>query len=531
MNNKLSESVRIVWVFIMVMYVQIVAACLNFDVFVPRIIVIMMTWTIFLITPYVIFRKKYLYVIATSMLFLDGLINLFHWIILKCPLNASSIFVFMNTNFNEASEFMTVKMTPMLLLIIPYIVLFVIVLKYIPNLSLKPRRNLLLWSALWTFIIVFFADNIIHNRFVRLAVPDVERAVISFVNESKSYKSLRTRNMYDIDAEIYTNDSTLVVVIIGESCNRNHMSLYGYHRETSPCLSDRNDIKIFDNVISHNSSTLQSIMNILTENNSERVRPVDSCIHVFDVFHSTSYKTYWISNQSPVGLWDNGVTSLAQNADSKIFVNLMASSSMENTQMASYDENLIQPLENSLKDDAKNKLVFIHMMGSHTQYNKRYPSNFNKFNSASDSKANIIDSYDNSILYNDYIIDSIFGGLKEYGMNHPDVRISALYFSDHGENVYDEGNYSGHDYSGDIPHSNVEIPFIFWFSQSQINYLKKSGNFLERDLHTPYMIDDLFHTIIDLADVRTGCFEPERSFVNSKYNSNRRRILENKRPY
>ena len=291
MNNKLSESVRIVWVFIMVMYVQIVAACLNFDVFVPRIIVIMMTWTIFLITPYVIFRKKYLYVIATSMLFLDGLINLFHWIILKCPLNASSIFVFMNTNFNEASEFMTVKMTPMLLLIIPYIVLFVIVLKYIPNLSLKPRRNLLLWSALWTFIIVFFADNIIHNRFVRLAVPDVERAVISFVNESKSYKSLRTRNLYDIDAEIYTNDSTLVVVIIGESCNRNHMSLYGYHRETSPCLSDRNDIKIFDNVISHNSSTLQSIMNILTANNSERVRPVDSCIHVFDVFHATSYKT------------------------------------------------------------------------------------------------------------------------------------------------------------------------------------------------------------------------------------------------
>ena len=63
MNNKLSESVRIVWVFIMVMYVQIVAACLNIDVFVPRIIVIMMTWTIFLITPYVIFRKKYLYVI------------------------------------------------------------------------------------------------------------------------------------------------------------------------------------------------------------------------------------------------------------------------------------------------------------------------------------------------------------------------------------------------------------------------------------------------------------------------------------
>ena len=530
-NSKLSENLNIIWLIAMIIYVQTVAMCLNFDVFMPRIIVVMITWTILLISPYVIFRKKYLYIGATSILFLDGLINLFHWIILKCPLNASSIFVFMNTNFSEASEFMSVKMSPLLLLVIPYMFLYIMTLRHTPNISLKSKKNVIVWSVLWIYMIAFFADNIINDRFVRLAVPDVERAFISFLNESKAYKSLKNRELYDLNAQIETQDSTLVVMIIGESCNRNHMSLYGYHRETSPQLSSRNDIMVFDNVISCNSSTLLSIMNFLTENNIEKSKAVDSCINVFDVFHSASYKTYWLSNQSPIGLWDNGVTSLAQNADKNVFVNLMASSSMESTQMASYDENLIEPLQNSLMDGDKNKLIMIHLMGSHTQYNKRYPDKFKMFGSNSEGKDKVIDAYDNSILYNDFVIDSFFTILENYSERHPNVRISALYFSDHGENVYDEGDYAGHDYSGNIPRANVEIPFIFWFSESQIDYLRNEGNFIERDLHTPYMIDDLFHTIIDLSDVKTDCFEPQRSFVNNYYNSTRKRILENWNEY
>ena len=81
--NKPSVNLNIFWLIGMVLYVQAAAMCLNFDVFVPRIIAVMMTWTILLVSPYVIFRKKYLYAGAASLLFLDGLINLFHWIILK----------------------------------------------------------------------------------------------------------------------------------------------------------------------------------------------------------------------------------------------------------------------------------------------------------------------------------------------------------------------------------------------------------------------------------------------------------------
>ena len=83
---------------------------------------------------------------------------------------------------------------------------------------------------------------------------------MSFINEREEYSNLKHRELYTLDAKLINADSTLVVVIIGESCNRNHMSVYGYNRPTTPRLQARKDIMVFDNVISANSSTLKSII-------------------------------------------------------------------------------------------------------------------------------------------------------------------------------------------------------------------------------------------------------------------------------
>ncbi len=524
--NGPHSTINILWLVALVSFTPLAGLSLNPAIFSSSNILLLLLWTVVLLIPYVLTRKKWLYVTATSLLFVDGFVNLFHWIVLKCPLNASSIFVFLNTNYNEASEFMAIKMTPLLLLLIPYIVLFVIVLKRKPPLSFQTRMEQIVWSALWLFVAVFFTDNIVHQRFLRLAVPDVERAFVSFFEESKAYKNLKTRDLYSLDTQLYSNDSTLVVVIIGESCNRNHMSLYGYGRETTPRLKARRDILVFDNVISANSNTLRSVMNFLTENNTDHPRPLDSCIHIFDVLHSSHYKSFWLSNQSPIGLWDNGVTNIAQNADVTTFVNMTANSSMESTQMASFDQRLFEPLQAALKDQAKYKVVFLHLMGNHTQYNKRYPDGFALFEEKGDKRTRVINTYDNAIYYNDFVVDSLFSILAIYSQSHSDIHISALYFSDHGENVYDENDYCGHDYSDRIPNANVEIPFILWFSPSQRDYMKAHDTSLEQRLHAPYMIDDLFHTLLDLSQIITPCFDSTRSFVNNAYNTSRPRQLE-----
>ena len=526
-TKKHRNILGILWLAALAIYTPLAGMILNYEVFVSKSIVVMLTWTTVLLIPAVVTRRKSLYIAVAILLFLNNFVNLFHWIVLKCPLNASSIFVFLNTNFNEASEFMAIKTTPWLLLFIPYILLFVCTLKNIPQLSLKSKVGIVVWPLLWIYAVIFFIDNVVNERFLRLAVPDVERAVISFVSESKEYRNLKKRDLYHLDTDLTTNDSTLVTIIIGESCNRNHLSLYGYERPTSPRLSARTDILVFDNVVSANSSTLQSIMNFLTENNTEHHRPIDSCIHIFDVFHSSPYKTYWLSNQSPLGLWDNGVTNLARNADVVTFVNTKSSSSLESFQMISFDQTLFVPLQEALSENKKHKLVFLHLLGCHTNYSKRYPANFTMFDDTGDKRTRVINTYDNAVYYNDFVVDSIFSMLNSYSRSHSSVRVSAIYFSDHGENVYDEGDISGHDYSDHIPKSNVEIPFILWFSPSQRDWLRTHNHPVGDRLHASYMIDDLFHTIIDLGCITTPVFDRTRSFTNIDYDSTRERKLEN----
>ena len=533
MNNglKIKNAPNLLWLIALVLFTPTIGMILNYDVFKVRSVLLLLIWMVVLLSPYVLTKKKWLYITAACLLFADGFVNLFHWIVLKCPLNASSIFVFLNTNFNEASEFMAIKMTPLLLLFIPYIALFIIVLKRIPQLSFRSKGEIIVWSALWLFVVIYFADNIIHKRFLRSAVPDVECAVISFIKESEEYNKLEIRELFQLDAELTTDDPTLVVIVVGESCNRNHMSLYGYGRETTPRLKARQDILVFDNVVSANSNTLYSVMNFLTENNMEHHRPLDSCIHIFDVLHSTPYRSYWISNQAPIGLWENGVTNLVQNADVKTFVNITSSSSMESTQTASYDQQLFVPLQSAISDTAKHKVVFLHLLGCHTQYNKRYPNDFALFEDKGDKRTRNINTYDNAVYYNDFIVDSVFSMLKTYSLSHPEIRVSALYFSDHGENVYDEGDYCGHNYSDKIPNANVEIPFVLWLSPSQKEYLDAHNYPVTSQLHTPYMIDDLFHTIIDLCGIAIPCFDKTRSFINPDFNSTRPRILEDGNVY
>ncbi len=510
----------------MLLFTPLAGLLISPEIFVARSIVVVLLWAVVLLLPYVLTQRRGFYVVAVSLLFVDGLVNLFHWIVLRCPLNASSIFVFFNTNFNEASEFMAIKATPLLLLLLPYIALYVLTLRHIPTLPLRTRGSIIVWPTLWLVVSVYFVDNMVSKSFLRLAVPDVERAFISFFEESKEYHNLKQRPLYPIDTQMNSSDSTVVVVIIGESVNRNHMSLYGYQRVTTPRLAARTDIMAFDNVISANSNTLRSVMYFMTENNAHHNRPIDSCIHLFDVFHSSPYTTYWLSNQSPIGLWDNGVTNLASNADVKTFVNITANSSKESAMMASYDQNLFAPLQSALADDAKHKLIFLHLMGCHTQYSKRYPASFARYDEAGDKRTRTINTYDNAVYYNDYIVDSLFNLLAAYSNVHIHMRISALYFADHGEHVFDQGDYAGHDYADTIPHTNVEIPFIFWFSDTQSSYLHSRNPQLAHWQHTPYMIDDLFHTIIDLASLEAPVFDKRRSFVNPDYDTTRQRLLE-----
>ena len=158
-------------------------------------------------------------------------------------------------------------------------------------------------------------------------------------------------------------------------------------------------------------------------------------------------------------------------------------------------------------------------------YSKRYPNQFNQFAGDGSEQSNTKAEYKNSLLYTDYIVDSIFTLLDEQSKADPNHIISALYISDHGENVYDYKNQIGHGYSKSVPKANVEIPFVVWLSKGFRTYFEEKSAQIKSNQNLPYVSDDLFHSLIDISGIKTSYLDTTRSIFHRGFNDKRKRIL------
>ena len=501
---------------------------IDFQLLNARMFAIQLIWIPIFTIPSVLLNSKIYNRFINSLFFTVGLVELVHWLILKGPISLTSLLVISNTNIQEAMGFIDLKFSSELLLVIPYVIVFIYSLKLVPKRVSFNNSSKILISIIALISIVFILENAVNNRLIRKGVPQIAKVAFSFYEKINLYNEAKKHNSpRDIIVE---NNSKIqkqtIVVIIGESCNRNHMRLYNYYRNTSPKLSNRNDIIVYDDVVSPYSNTLNSVLTILSESSLDSLVAINNRIDVFDIFHSAAFKTYWLSNQSPIGVWDNMVTVFANKADNTTFVNIASNSSFEATYIKSFDEKLFQPFINALREENDKKLIILHLMGSHSTYSKRYPNRFNVFDGES-KKDKIIADYDNSILYNDFIVDSLFNIMKSFSNN--DETSVAIYLSDHGENVYDEQDRVGHDFSKILPKSNVEIPFIIWLSESYKAINSQKYRIIKNNKSRPYVSDDLFHSLLDISFIKTKAYKPNRSIFSE--NNNRKRILEDGKDY
>ena len=473
-------------------------------------------------------KSNALYNFFLSLYFVFGIIEIGHWLIVKGPVTITSLLVASNTNLEESLGFFDIKGSWGLLVFIPYTIIFYFGIKKKLNrdsFCTCKKPALIMFS----FSLIFVLENAYNQRLIRKGVPQLPKTISSFINKRNLYKeALGKKKDNLVEAESRLKDSKQTcVLILGESCSRNHMSLYGYHRNTNPLLKKRDDIEVYDNVVSPHSNTINSILSILSESNLDNKKPFEESIDFFDVFHAAKFKSYWLSNQSPIGIWDNLITVFANKADVKQFVNLSSNSSFESTLKSSYDEKLMKPFLEVLNQSEDKKIIVLHLMGNHSKYSKRYPSEYDVF-SGEDKKTDVIAEYDNSILYNDYLVNVFLDEINAYSKENPNEYISAIYLSDHGENVYDFNNGLGHDYSQTIPKVNVEIPFLIWRSKNyNQDYNKKKAVYNS----TAYVTDDLFHSLIDLNAIKTDVFDETRSLFNVNYNSDRARVLEDNMNY
>lgn len=507
----------------------IIGAFVDYSLLDSRYVMINLIWMMFFSIPSIVFKTSKPIKLGAIIFFGTGLIETCHWILIRGPVTVVSILTIGGTNYQESLEFLSLKSSLSLLALIPYFFLL--------GYTLRKQRTYLVYKGKSVAVIgislvtiIFISENALNGRLVRKGLPQFYKVCLSFSSQYGFYKQTEiNRAPHKVEAIDPDSNSKIFLLIIGESLNRHHMSLYNYHRKTTPLLDSRDDILVFNDVVSAYSNTINSVLSILSEANIDNGMHQESSVDVFDIFSSAGFKTFWLSNQSPYGVWENKITSLAKKSDAYKFVNLASNSSMEATLTASYDYKIFAPFGKILDDSHPKKLIIVHLMGNHTSYKKRYPNNFEVFNGVSKHEQ-VIAEYDNSVLYNDFITDSLLSAFSVYSTVHKKVS-SAIYLSDHGENVYDEDNQVGHSYTGKLPKANVDVPFLVWLSDEyKLNNPIKFAQ-IKNNLQKPFVTDDLFHAILDINNIETEYFKNRRSLFQPDFNDNKKRILVDGKDY
>lgn len=473
--------------------------------------------------------QKWFLIIGSFLLSALVFIKLTFYYHYGVKLSGSALFVIFETNTEESKEFLSYYLdSPTLLLagilFIPWIVVLPFVLKRKINPLLIERVKDIKWKFLLIFTIIL-AAFVIHKKFSEHNI--IYTSVASY-SDYQATKAILKKTLAKSESEILEVTSTLetpqtYVVIIGESTSRLHMQLYGYERETNPLLTEiQDELIVFNDVITPNVHTILALDKILTLSDYTEPNKEENA-SVVQLANQAGFTTYWLSNQRPVGLHESMSTLIGNAADQKFFL------ATDDYTSNIYDENIFPKLESILNQKESKKMIFIHLIGTHSDYKKRYPEQFAYFNGkpvetafSNASNKNIINEYDNAIRYNDFVVREIIETVRKE--NKPSY---VVYFSDHGDEVYDTMDLMGHNEYFATPPMH-EIPFIVWLSseyKNQISTFSEVKSYSNRR----YNLEDFIHSFSELSNIQFNLIDSTRSVFNQGFQERTRWINRHKK--
>ena len=358
-------------------------------------------------------------------------------------------------------------------------------------------------------------------------IPGFTGVAIDYLNSHESIEEVvkNRRLLYKnsvFQASLKSDKPQTYVVVIGESLGRKHLSLYGYQRATTPNLeSNLSEMIVFENTISAFSQTKPSLSVNLTEKDTVNHVPVAEALSLVGVFKRAGFKTFWLSNQQPLRLPTKPIAAVA---DQQHFI----SHDFHGVEVRRYDGFLLPSVKEALEDKAKHKVIFVHLMGSHLQYENRFPADEVIFSGKaginaytddlSDSQLDYINAYDNSVHYTDFVLGEMINELK----NTPAIT-GLIYWSDHGEEVFDTKDFKGHSPDG-VTSSMLEVPFLFWRNPVYQNEFTKINKTLASHIDAPIMLDDFFHIAQCMIPIKSDTINLNKSLCLADYQVKSRRV-------
>lgn len=297
----------------------------------------------------------------------------------------------------------------------------------------------------------------------------------------------------------------LMVVVVGETARRANWGLSGYARQTNPQLATLPVIN-FTDVTSCGTNTEVSVPCMFApvgrrNYDEQRIRGSESLLHVLA---RAGVAVHWRDNQS-------GCKGVCDNLRADDISSTNPSSLCDKGHCL--DEALLHGLDQRLKEVQGTQLLVLHMLGNHgPAYFRRYPPAFARFKPACESDdlrkcstAEIVNAYDNALLYTDHVLASLVRLLQAHAGS---VDTAMLYVSDHGESLGESGLFlHGMPYPIS-PAEQKQVPMVMWSSPGFAQAIGLDTTCLRRRATEPASHDYLFHSMLSFLDVRTTLHEP-----------------------
>jgi len=328
----------------------------------------------------------------------------------------------------------------------------------------------------------------------------------SIVSYYTQYPSLNERKqLSSINSAFKTKNSShkannlKVVLIIGESARAQNFSINNYNRETSTKISLIKNFLSFKNVTPCGNITSYSVSCMLSRQGSANFSLPTKEESVIKIFEHLNFSTSWFSTQKAFGD-NNALMLLASQAQNFYFADQIANKIGGNN---IYDEYLLDDLKLEITRP-NDSFIILHSQGSHFLYDDRYPDNFKIFNPTCNdknlkncSRQQIINSYDNSIAYSDFFINSVVESLKN-------ENALLIYVSDHGQFLGENGIYY-HGPSGSNKESVHRVPMFLWMSDKLMknNFYRQKFYNAQKEINKNLSHDNLFYSLLDCAGIES----------------------------
>lgn len=433
-------------------------------------------------------------------------------------LNKDMLRNILDTDLAEADELLTPELAVHLLL---YAVLPMLILAWIRVSARPPRRAVLsrlasVTGALLIAVLLLLtqyrdvgtllrshrdARHLVTPTNYLAALYKLGRNALSDPAEPRVPIGLGARRLVPAGDE---SKPVLLVLAIGETVRSANFGLSGYARQTTPELS-RMDLLVYPRVEACGTSTEVSLPCMFSALGRRRFdeQAIDHQQSLLQLLDRLGYQVVWIDNQSGCKGVCRGLPleQIPGNADPALCNGERCLDGILESRLAA--------VANSRKGDL---VVVLHMLGNHgPAYSHRYPPAFRRFVPACESleishcsTAEIVNAYDNAILYTDHVL----ADLIRYLQSRTDRDAALVYVSDHGESLGESGIYLHGLPRSIAPKVQREVPMVVWLSPGLERSTRLDPQCLRQGTSAELSHDNLFSSVLGLLQIDTALRDP-----------------------